>query len=65
MIQPVGARPAGGTADDVLNGLSRGGKVAQGKMPVPGMGWSAYVLDSEGNTIGLFHQHTSAAAGQA
>ena len=65
VIQPVGARPAGGTADDVLNGLSRGGKVAQGKMPVPGMGWSAYVLDSEGNTIGLFHQHTSAAAGQA
>ena len=34
-------------------------------MPVPGMGWSAYVLDSEGNTIGLFQQHASAAAGPA
>jgi predicted enzyme related to lactoylglutathione lyase len=45
-------------------GLSRGGKVARGKMPVPGMGWSAYVLDSEGNAIGLFQQHTSVAAGQ-
>lgn len=44
---------------------SCGGKVTQGKLPVPGMGWSAYVLDSEGNTIGLFQQDTSAATGQA
>ena len=54
--------------DDIDDALSRveryGGEVAQGKLPVPGMGWSAYVLDSEGNTIGLFQPDTSAAAGQ-
>lgn len=38
-----------------------GGKVLQGKLPVPGVGWSAYVADSEGNTIGLFQDDTSAA----
>jgi predicted enzyme related to lactoylglutathione lyase len=31
-----------------------GGKVAQKKMPVPGMGFSAYFVDSEGNLMGLF-----------
>jgi hypothetical protein len=31
-----------------------GGKVAQKKMPVPGMGFSAYFTDSEGNLMGLF-----------
>jgi uncharacterized protein len=51
--------------DDVLGRVeSCGGKVAQGKLPVPGMGWSAYVLDSEGNTIGLFQQDANA-TGQA
>jgi len=33
-------------------GLSRGGKIVQGTLPVPGMVWSAYVLEPEGNTIG-------------
>ena len=48
--------------DGVLSRVeSCGGKVAQGKLPVPGMGWSAYVVDSEGNTIGLFQQDPSAA----
>jgi uncharacterized protein len=48
--------------DGVLSRVeSCGGKVAQAKLPVPGMGWSAYVLDSEGNTIGLFQQDPSAA----
>lgn len=54
--------------DDIDGTLSRvrqcGGTVAQEKQPVPGVGWSAYVLDSEGNTIGLFQPDTSAAAGQ-
>lgn len=50
--------------DDVLGRVQRcGGKVAQGKLPVPGVGWSAYVLDPEGNTIGLFQADTNAAAG--
>jgi uncharacterized protein len=48
--------------DDVLGRVEpRGGTVAQGKLPVPGMGWSAYVQDSEGNMIGLFQQDASAA----
>ena len=51
--------------DDALRRVQRyGGKVAQGKLPVPGMGRSAYVLDSEGNTIGLFQPDTSATAGR-
>ena len=44
---------------------SCGGTVAQGKLPVPGMGWSAYVLDPEGNTIGLFQPDPGAGAGPA
>lgn len=41
-----------------------GGEVVQGKLPIPGMGWSAYVRDPEGNTIGLFQQDSSAAPAQ-
>lgn len=40
---------------------SSGGKVLQRKLAVPGVGWSAYVADSEGNTIGLFQQDSEAA----
>ena len=41
--------------DDVLRRTGEaGGAVLQGKLPVPGVGWSAYVRDSEGNTLGLF-----------
>ncbi len=36
------------------------GKVLQAKMPVPGVGWSAYVADSEGNTVGLFENDATA-----
>lgn len=50
--------------DDVLGRIGQcGGEVAHGKMPIPGVGWSAYVRDPEGNTIGLFQEDTSAAAG--
>lgn len=49
--------------DGVLSQVERcGGKVTQGKLPVPGMGWSAYIRDPEGNTIGLFQPDTDAAA---
>ena len=52
--------------DDALRRVeSCGGRVAQGKLPVPGMGWSAYVVDPEGNTIGLFQPDQGAGAGQA
>jgi predicted enzyme related to lactoylglutathione lyase len=50
--------------DDLDAALARveqeGGKVLQGKLPVPGVGWSAYVTDTEGNTIGLFEADASA-----
>ncbi len=52
--------------DDVDETLRRvgqaGGEVLQGKLPVPGVGWSAYVRDSEGNTIGIFEADSTAAA---
>ena len=52
--------------DDVLGRVeSCGGMVVLGKLPVPGVGWSGYVLDPEGNTIGLFQPDASAAAGRA
>lgn len=44
--------------DDLDKTLQRvdehGGVLVQPKMPVPGVGWSAYVKDSEGNLVGLF-----------
>lgn len=41
--------------DDVLSRMEQsGGRVLQGRMEIPGVGWSAYVVDTEGNTIGLF-----------
>ena len=39
---------------------AHGGQVLQGRLPVAGVGWSAYVADSEGNTIGLFQDDPSA-----
>ena len=50
--------------DDVEAALVRaekaGGRIVQGKMAVPGVGWSAYLVDSEGNTIGLFQPDAGA-----
>lgn len=49
--------------DDVLRRAQRsGGQVIQGKLPVPGMGWSAYIRDPEGNTVGFFQPDANAAA---
>lgn len=39
-----------------------GGEVLKARLPIPGMGWSAYLRDCEGNTIGLF-QHDPGATG--
>ncbi|HEX9034048.1 MAG TPA: VOC family protein [Streptosporangiaceae bacterium] len=48
--------------DDALGRVAQsGGEVVQGKLPIPGMGWSAYVRDTEGNTIGFFQQDPGAA----
>ena len=33
---------------------AHGATVVQEKLPVPGMGWSAYLRDPEGNVVGVF-----------
>jgi len=43
--------------------LANGGKVVLGKTPIPGMGYFANYLDSEGNKIGTFTQDPSAQMG--
>jgi uncharacterized protein len=40
--------------------LATGGTMALPKMPIPGVGWLAYVKDTEGNILGLM-QHDPAA----
>ena len=37
-----------------------GGKVVQSKMPVPGWGYLAICVDTEGNTFGLWQDDKSA-----
>lgn len=37
-----------------------GAQLVQGKQAVPGMGWSAYLRDPEGNVIGLWQSDESA-----
>jgi len=50
--------------DDALNRVrDAGGSVVQDKPPVPGVGWSAYFIDPEGNTVGLFQNDPRAATG--
>jgi predicted enzyme related to lactoylglutathione lyase len=50
--------------DDALSRVQKcGGQTIQGKLPIPGMGWSAYIRDPEGNTIGFFQPDMNAAAG--
>lgn len=41
--------------------VAAGGKVVQGKTPIPSMGWFATYDDSEGNRFGLFTNDPSAA----
>lgn len=43
-------------------GCRSGGTVLQAKVANPGVGWSAYVVDSEGNTVGLFEPEAGASA---
>ena len=50
--------------DDALRRVQEaGGQVLRGKAHLPGIGWPAYVRDSEGNTIGLFQPETGRSAG--
>ena len=51
--------------DDIDAALQRatdaGAKLVHGKNAVPGMGWSGYVEDPEGNVIGVWQTDESAA----
>jgi hypothetical protein len=53
--------------DDVGAALARardgGAQVLQDTTAVPGVGWSAYVRDPEGNALGLFQDDPAAAVG--
>lgn len=39
-----------------------GATIVVGKNPVPGVGWSAYFIDTEGNRLGLFEDDASVTA---
>jgi predicted enzyme related to lactoylglutathione lyase len=41
--------------------VAAGGRVVQDRAAVPGVGWSMYVEDPEGNIVGLFQSDESAA----
>lgn len=51
--------------DDLDASLARveaaGGTIVQGRLPIPGVDWSAYFTDTEGNTVGLFQADGDAA----
>jgi hypothetical protein len=40
---------------------AHGGSIVRGRMPIPGMGWLAYCLDTEGNAFGIMQPDESAA----
>ncbi len=46
---------------DVTQALSNGGSIAVPKMAIPGMGWLAYVKDTEDNIFGVMQEDTTAA----
>ncbi len=47
--------------DTVARAVSLGASVALPKMPVPGMGWLAYIRDPDGNLLGLMQPDERAA----
>lgn len=46
---------------DVAKAVSLGAVVALPKMPVPGVGWLAYIIDLDGNILGLMQNDPAAA----
>jgi uncharacterized protein len=49
------------SADDYVEKVIRsGGKIAKPKMTIPGVGYQAYFLDTEGNVFGVFQSDPSA-----
>jgi predicted enzyme related to lactoylglutathione lyase len=49
--------------DSVAKALENGGTVALPKMAIPGVGWLAYVKDTEGNIFGMMQNDPSASQG--
>lgn len=45
----------------VATAVAAGGALALPKMAIPGVGWLAYVKDSEGNILGVMQADTAAA----
>ena len=45
----------------VEQGKAAGGSIALPKMPVPGIGWLAYLKDPDGNIFGMMQADTGAA----
>jgi len=47
--------------DEMLaSALANGAQVALPKMPVPGIGWLAYILDPEGHMLGMMQMDSGA-----
>lgn len=47
--------------ESLENVTGNGGKVIRPKIPVPGVGWVAYIKDTEGNIFGLMESDPEAA----
>ncbi len=50
-----------GLDEDLSKALASGGSIAVPKMAVPGIGWLAYVKDTEGNIFGVMQDDSNAA----
>lgn len=46
--------------DDVNKAMTNGGSIALPKMAVPGIGWLAYIKDTEGNLFGVMQEDANA-----
>ncbi len=55
------------SVEDIVAALERaqahGAVILQEQLSIPGMGWSAYFRDLDGNTVGLFQSDPGAGAG--
>lgn len=74
LLRRRGPRPAEGQAvngyvctvevpdldDRLMKAAELGAELALAKMPVPGVGWLAYIKDPEGNILGLMQPDPSA-----
>lgn len=63
-MQPVSAYVCTTTVPDldarIEKALATGGTIALPKMPVPGVGWLAYLKDTEGNIFGMMQPDSNA-----